>query len=80
VANHEHLPIYKAALDAAVHFEQVAVGFSRYHNIPWVQSCARPSADPAAGRICGALISETGRLLDGVKERMPRYRFQGCPQ
>lgn len=23
------------------------------------------------------LISETGRLLDGVKERVPRYRFQG---
>jgi DNA mismatch repair ATPase MutS len=23
------------------------------------------------------LICETGRLLDGVKERVPRYRFQG---
>jgi hypothetical protein len=26
------------------------------------------------------LISETGRRLDGVKERLPRYRFQGRPQ
>jgi hypothetical protein len=31
VARYEHLPIYKAALDAAVHFEQVVAGFSRYH-------------------------------------------------
>jgi len=31
VARYEHLPIYKAAVDAAVHFEQVVAGFSRYH-------------------------------------------------
>jgi len=31
VARYEHLPIYKAALDAAVHFENVVAGFSRYH-------------------------------------------------
>ena len=31
MACYEHLPIYKAALDAAVHFEQVVAGFSRYH-------------------------------------------------
>jgi hypothetical protein len=31
VARYEHLPIYKAALDAAVHFEKVVAGFSRYH-------------------------------------------------
>lgn len=30
MARYEHLPIYKAALDAAVHFEQVLAGFSRY--------------------------------------------------
>ena len=30
-ARYEHLPIYKAALDAAVHFENVVAGFSRYH-------------------------------------------------
>lgn len=28
---YEHLPIYKAAVGAAVHFEQVVAGFSRYH-------------------------------------------------
>jgi hypothetical protein len=31
MARYEHLPIYKAALDTAVHFEKVVVGFSRYH-------------------------------------------------
>ena len=30
MARYEHLPIYKAALDLTVHFEQVVAGFSRY--------------------------------------------------
>jgi hypothetical protein len=31
MARYEHLPIYKQALDVAVHFENVVAGFSRYH-------------------------------------------------
>jgi len=31
MARYEHLPIYKQALDAAVHFEKVVAGLSRYH-------------------------------------------------
>ncbi|PCJ84851.1 MAG: hypothetical protein COA54_12635 [Thiotrichaceae bacterium] len=31
MARYEHLPIYKLALDVAVHFEKVVAGFSRYH-------------------------------------------------
>ena len=31
MARHEHLPIYKAALDMTVHFENRVAGFSRYH-------------------------------------------------
>ena len=31
MARYEHLPIYKAALDVAVGFENLLVGFSRYH-------------------------------------------------
>ncbi|MCP3663387.1 MAG: hypothetical protein GY696_12980 [Gammaproteobacteria bacterium] len=31
MARYEHLPIYKQAMDVAVHFEKVAAGFSRYH-------------------------------------------------
>lgn len=31
MACYEHLPIYKKAMDVAVHFEKVVAGFSRYH-------------------------------------------------
>ena len=31
MARYEHLPFYKRAMDLAVHFERVVVGFSRYH-------------------------------------------------
>ncbi len=31
MACYEHLPIYKQAMDVAVHFEKIAAGFSRYH-------------------------------------------------
>jgi hypothetical protein len=31
MARYEHLPIYKQAMDVAVHFERVVAGFSRYH-------------------------------------------------
>ena len=31
MARYEHLPIYKQALDVAVHFERLVMGFSRYH-------------------------------------------------
>ena len=31
MAQYEHLPIYKQAMDLAVHMEKVVYGFSRYH-------------------------------------------------
>jgi hypothetical protein len=31
VARYEHLPIYRDALELAVHFEKIVTGFSRYH-------------------------------------------------
>ena len=31
MARHEHLPIYKQAMDVAVHFEKIVAGFTRYH-------------------------------------------------
>ncbi len=31
MARYEYLPIYKQALDVAVHFEKVVAGFASYH-------------------------------------------------
>ena len=31
MARYEHLPIYRAAFDLAVHVEKLVRGFSRYH-------------------------------------------------
>ena len=31
MARYEHLPIYRDALNLAVHFEKIVSGFSRYH-------------------------------------------------
>ncbi len=31
MARYEHLPIYRDALNLAVHFEKIVAGFSRYH-------------------------------------------------
>ncbi len=31
MARYEHLPIYKQAMDVAVHFEKIVAGFTRYH-------------------------------------------------
>ena len=31
MARYEHLPIYRDALELAVHFEKIVAGFSRYH-------------------------------------------------
>lgn len=31
MARYEHLPIYKTAMDLAIHLEQVVRSFSRYH-------------------------------------------------
>ena len=31
MARYEHLPIYRDALNLAVHFEKIVASFSRYH-------------------------------------------------
>ena len=64
MARYEHLPIYKAAVDAAVHFDQV-VAQAGHHLLTLLRSGHSVT-----------LIRETGRLLNGVKEQVPRYRFQ----
>ena len=48
MARHEHLPIYKAALDLTVHFEKLEAGFSRYHKYTLGTEAARASPDGGA--------------------------------
>ncbi len=47
MARHEHLPIYKAALDMTVHFEKSVAGFSRYHKYTLGTELRQGSRDAA---------------------------------
>jgi len=49
MARHEHLPIYKAALDMTVHFEGLVAGFSRYHKYTLGTVLRQGSRAAAAG-------------------------------
>jgi hypothetical protein len=61
MARYEHLPIYKAALDAAVHFEKVVAGFSRYHKY---------SLDTELRQASHAVIQQV-ILANAARERLP---------
>ena len=61
MARYEHLPINKAALDAAVHFEQVVAGFSRYHKYSLGTELRQASR---------AVIQQVIRA-NAVRERLP---------
>jgi hypothetical protein len=50
MARCEHLPIYRDALNLAVHFEKIVASFSRYHT-PWVVSYAMPAEQKFAPAI-----------------------------
>jgi len=62
MARYEHLPIYKAALDAAVHFEQVVAGFSRYHKYTLGTELRRASREVVLGII----------RANSARERLPQ--------
>ena len=64
MARYEHLPIYKAALDAAVHFEKVVAGFSRYHKYTL-------GTELRHARQAVTLVNETGRMLNGERVPLP---------
>ena len=46
MARYEHLPIYKQAMDVAVHMEKVVAGFSRYHKYT-LRGCKPPRSSMA---------------------------------
>lgn len=70
MARYEHLPIYKKALDVAVHFEKVVAGFSRYHKYT-LGSELRNQSRAVVGAIVKA-NSETDKLssLLALRERL----------
>ena len=70
MARYEHLPIYKAALDAAVHFEQVVAGFSRYHKYTLVAELRRASHEVVTGVIRANSARERLPQLLGLRERL----------
>ncbi len=49
MARYEHLPIYKQAMDVAVHFEKVVAGFSRYHK--YTEASGNASIAPDANAL-----------------------------
>jgi hypothetical protein len=51
MAQTEHLPIYKAAYDLCLYFEQVVRNFPRYHK-PVLSSAQRVSKGTRSDRIC----------------------------
>ncbi len=46
MARYEHLPIYKQAMDVAVHFEKVVAGFSRYYKYTLGTELRNKSREP----------------------------------
>ncbi|MFE8032542.1 four helix bundle protein [Thiohalocapsa marina] len=48
MARYEHLPIYKQAMDVAVHLEKVVAGFSRYHKYSLGSDLRQKSRDIVA--------------------------------
>jgi hypothetical protein len=60
VARYEHLPIYKQALDVAVHFEKVVAGFSRYHKYTLGTELRNQSWTPLIALVDG--LTEIARI------------------
>ena len=79
MARYEHLPIYKAALDAAVHFENVVAGFSRYHKYTLgteLRNASRLVVEQVIrANSARARLPELIRLLDGLERVLVLMRL-----
>ncbi len=64
MARHEHLPIYKAALDMTVHFEKLVAGFSRYHKYTLGTELRE-----------GTFVAQRGESGGGLMRRVPVARW-----
>ncbi len=74
MARYEHLPVYKAALDAAVHFEPVVAGFSRYHKYTLGTELRQASHEV----VTGVIRANSARGAMGVAARTCRKSHQAA--
>ena len=70
MARYEHLPIYKQALDVAVHFERVVAGFSHYHKYTLGTELRQKSRE-IVGLIVGA---------NSTRDKRPPLRRFSAPE
>jgi hypothetical protein len=70
MARYEHLPIYRSALDLAVHLERVVAGFSRYHKYSLGTELRQ------ASRAVVLRIIEANGLREGRAEALLQLRGQ----
>ena len=89
MARYEHLPIYRAAFDLAVHIEKLVRGFTRYHKYS-LGSELREQSREILARIIDANQSRdrAARLLQRPRSapwpgsarppRNPRHRWRRC--
>ena len=74
MAQTEHLPIYKAAYDLCLYFEQLVRGFSRYHKYSLGQDLR-----DGARRVLKLIVRanarrEKGRMLLQVREEVEELK------
>ncbi len=92
MARYEHLPIYKQAMDVAVHFEKVVAGFSRYLlagllpcfmrvgvRFLWVTDLSG-ARGPGVTHFIFSIPANTGRAFSGSAiAASPPLRYRGIP-
>ena len=71
MARHEHLPIYKAALDMTVDFEKLVACFSRHHKYTLGTECGK-AAERCVSRFCTSTTQPpVGYFLPSANMRRP---------
>ncbi len=70
MARYEHLPIYKKALEVAVHFEKVVAGFSRYHKYTLGSELRNQSRAVVSAIVKANSESDKLRALLALRERL----------
>ena len=87
MAQYEHLPIYKSAMDVAVYFEKTVKNFSRYHKLNLSSNKRVRYGFPVRlGKVYINMLKRYGKTVTvvgegdtyftGVKTRMPTFSLR----